>query len=134
MITLWVKVLATLSAAGIPLSKALITANHIIRNHALRQATDKLTCWISEGLSFSSTIERCGFSPQAIQLIQIGENSGTPNEMLNKVAAIYQEEIDERYDRLSKCLEPAIMIVLALLIGGLIVAMYLSVFRIGSAL
>ncbi len=54
--------------------------------------------------------------------------------MLNKVAVIYQEEIDERYDRLSECLEPAIMIVLELLIGGLIIAMYLPVFRIGSAL
>ncbi|AAO89718.1 type II secretion system F family protein [Coxiella burnetii] len=135
MITLWIKVLATLSAAGIPLNKALITANHIIRNHALRQALDKLPCWISEGVSFSTAIERCGFFPhQAIQIIHIGENSGTLNEMLNKVAVIYQEEIDERYDRLSECLEPAIMIVLALLIGGLIIAMYLPVFRIGSAL
>ena len=125
--------LATTIAAGVPLVEALDSvagsAGNIMYAEAIRQVRDDVTT----GASFHGAIKATGlFPPVLLQMVAIGEESGTLDGMLEKVATIHEEAVDNAVDSLSSLLEPLIMSVLGLLVGGVMVAMYLPVFMLGS--
>lgn len=124
---------ATMFAAGVPLVEALgsvagATGNVVYGNAVLRMRED-----VATGQSLQLAMRQAQLFPHmVIQMVTIGEESGALDDMLSKVADFYEEEVDNAVDALSSLLEPLIMVVLGVLIGGLVVAMYLPIFQLGS--
>jgi len=120
-------------AAGLPLNEALKSVEEVSEPGPYAKAAYKVREGISQGQSIHRAIQNTGLFPDmVIQLISIGEESGALEQMLNKVADIYDEDVDAAVDALSSLLEPVIMTILGLLIGGLVVAMYLPILKLGS--
>lgn len=131
----WSRTLASLYAAGIPLLDTLIPAGDATDNKRFQQASQTLRQKINQGNSLSVALSRQNeFSPLLIQMVAIGEESGTLDDMLSKVADIYDREVDESVALLGTLMEPLLMLVLGGLIGGLVIAMYLPIFELGSVL
>ena len=131
----WSRTLASLYAAGIPLLDTLIPAGDATDNQLFQQASQTLRQKINQGNSLSVALSRQNeFSPLLIQMVAIGEESGTLDDMLSKVADIYDREVDESVALLGTLMEPLLMLVLGGLIGGLVIAMYLPIFELGSVL
>lgn len=131
----WSRTLASLYAAGIPLLDTLIPAGDATDNQLFQQASQTLRQKINQGNSLSVALPRQNeFSPLLIQMVAIGEESGTLDDMLSKVADIYDREVDESVALLGTLMEPLLMLVLGGLIGGLVIAMYLPIFELGSVL
>lgn len=129
----WSSTLSTMFAAGVPLIEALDSVGGASGNAKFRNATKRIQDDISTGTSLATSMQDTGVFPNmVIQMTQIGEESGALESMLAKVAEIYEREVDEMADALSSLMEPIIMSVLGVLIGGLIVAMYLPIFKLGS--
>jgi type IV pilus assembly protein PilC len=124
---------ATMFAAGVPLVEALqsvsgATGNVVYGNAVLRMRED-----VATGQSMQLAMRQTNLFPHmVIQMVTIGEESGSLDEMLGKVADFYEEEVDNAVDALSSLLEPLIMVILGTLIGGLVIAMYLPIFQLGS--
>lgn len=130
----WTRTLATMFAAGVPLVEALDSVGGACGNHVYMLATKKIQAQISEGISLTVAMQNSGIFPNmVIQMISIGEESGALDSMLSKVADFYEAEVDDMVDALSSLMEPLIMAVLGVIIGGLIVAMYLPIFKMGQA-
>ncbi|HEY7883862.1 MAG TPA: type II secretion system F family protein, partial [Cellvibrionaceae bacterium] len=129
------RTLSTTFAAGVPLIDALTsvagaTGNKIYTNAVIRIRED-----VSTGIQLNTAIRAQGIFPSLlIQMASIGEESGALDEMLDKVANYYEEEVDNKVDSLSSLLEPMIMSVLGVLVGGLMIAMYLPIFQIGQVM
>ena len=122
-------------AAGLPLVEALTAVAGATGNILYAQATDKIREEISSGQQMHIAMENTHLFPSmVIQMIAIGEESGTLEKMLSKVADFYEEGVDNAVDALSSLLEPMIMTVLGVLVGGLVVAMYLPIFKLGSVI
>jgi type IV pilus assembly protein PilC len=127
------RTLATTFAAGVPLVDALesvagATGNVIYRNAVLRVKEE-----VSSGTQLNFSMKATGVFPaMAVQMTAIGEESGALDTMLDKVATYYENEVDNAVDGLTSLLEPMIMAVLGVLVGGLIIAMYLPIFQLGS--
>ncbi|TVO70780.1 type II secretion system F family protein [Sedimenticola selenatireducens] len=127
------RTLATMFAAGVPLVEALesvagATGNIIYSNAVLRMRED-----IATGQSLQLTMKQQQLFPHmVIQMVAIGEESGSLDHMLSKVADFYEEEVDNAVDALSSLMEPMIMVVIGTLVGGLVVAMYLPIFKMAS--
>jgi len=125
---------STMFAAGVPMVEALesvagATGNIVYSNAVLRMRED-----VATGQSLQLTMKQQEIFPHmVIQMVAIGEESGSLEDMLSKVADFYEEEVDNMVDALSSLLEPVIMVVLGTLIGGLIVAMYLPIFHMAEA-
>lgn len=131
----WSRTLASLYAAGIPLLDALEPAGDSTNNRLYREASRTLRERIRQGDSLTAGLSRqTVFSPLLVQMVSIGEESGTLDAMLNKVADIYDREVDESVAMLGTLMEPLLMLVLGGLIGGLVIAMYLPIFQLGSVL
>ena len=131
----WSRTLASLYAAGIPLLDTLVPAGDATGNRLFQQASQTLRQKISQGDSLSRALAReTGFSPLLVQMVAIGEESGTLDDMLRKVADIYDREVDESVALLGTLMEPLLMVVLGGIIGGLVIAMYLPIFQLGSVL
>lgn len=131
----WSRTLASLYGAGIPLLESLTPAGNATGNHVFRLASQVLRQKVSEGDNLSRALSRqTVFSPLLVQMVGIGEESGTLDEMLNKVADIYDREVDEAVTQLGTLMEPLLMVVLGGIIGGLVIAMYLPIFQLGSVL
>lgn len=131
----WSRTLSSLYAAGIPLLDTLIPAGDATDNQLFQQASQTLRQKINQGNSLSVALSRQNeFSPLLIQMVAIGEESGTLDDMLSKVADIYDREVDESVALLGTLMEPLLMLVLGGLIGGLVIAMYLPIFELGSVL
>ncbi len=129
------RTLATMSAAGVPLVEALesvagATGNIIYYNAVMQMRENVAT---GQSLQYSMTQTNL-FPHMVIQMLAIGEESGSIDKMLNKVADFYEEEVDNLVDNLSSLMEPFIMVILGILVGGLIVAMYLPIFKLGAAI
>ena len=129
------RTLATTFAAGVPLVDALEStagaAGNAIYAKAIRQIKDDVTT----GSTLYSSIKTTGLFPNMLmQMVSIGEESGALDDMLDKVANHYEEAVDNAVDNLSSLLEPLIMSILGILVGGLMVAMYLPIFMLGSVL
>jgi type IV pilus assembly protein PilC len=131
----WSRTLASLYGAGIPLLDTLTPAGNATDNRLFRQASEVLCQKVSQGDKLSRALARQSvFSPLLVQMVGIGEESGTLDEMLNKVADIYDREVNEAVSQLGTLMEPLLMIVLGSLIGGMVIAMYLPIFQLGSVL
>lgn len=127
------RTLATTFAAGVPLVDALDSVSGATGNVVFRNATDKVKADVSTGMQLNFSMRTTGtFPTMAIQMTAIGEESGSLDEMLDKVASFYEAEVDNMVDGLTSLMEPLIMAVLGVLVGGLIIAMYLPIFQLGA--
>ncbi len=121
-------------AAGLPLVEALKSVAGATGNIIFAKATDKIREEVSTGQQMNIAMENTHLFPNmVIQMVAIGEESGALEKMLGKVADFYEEDVDNAVDSLSSLLEPIIMSVLGILVGGLVVAMYLPIFKLGTA-
>ena len=125
--------LATMFAAGVPLVEAMESvakaAGNIVFTEAIMQMRDQ----VSTGQQLQLTMQQSGLFPaMAVQMVAIGEESGSLDHMCAKLADFYEEEVDSLVDNLTALLEPMIMVVLGVLVGGLVVAMYLPIFKMGD--
>ncbi|MBF8159765.1 type II secretion system F family protein [Ectopseudomonas hydrolytica] len=127
------RTLSTTFAAGVPLVDALDSVSGATGNVVFRNATNKIKADVSTGMQLNFSMRTTGtFPSMAIQMTAIGEESGALDEMLDKVASFYEEEVDNMVDGLTSLMEPLIMSVLGVLVGGLIIAMYLPIFQLGA--
>ena len=130
----WSSTLATMFAAGVPLVEALDSVAGACGNQVYYEATKKIQSEVSTGTSLTVSMQNANVFPNMVlQMCAIGEESGALDQMLAKVAEFYEEEVDNAVDALSSLMEPGIMVVLGTLIGGLVVAMYLPIFKMGEA-
>jgi type IV pilus assembly protein PilC len=129
----WTRTLATMFAAGVPLVEALDSVGGASGNYVYLEATRKIQTEVSTGTSLTVSMQNTGVFPSLVtQMVAIGEESGALDGMLGKVADFFEEEVDEAVASLSSLMEPMIMVILGVLIGGLVVAMYLPIFKLGS--
>ncbi|WP_313554052.1 type II secretion system F family protein [Stutzerimonas nitrititolerans] len=127
------RTLSTTFAAGVPLVDALDSVAGATGNVVFRTATNKVKSDVSSGMQLNFSMRTTGtFPSMAVQMTAIGEESGALDEMLSKVATFYEDEVDNMVDGLTALMEPMIMAVLGVLVGGLIIAMYLPIFQMGS--
>jgi type IV pilus assembly protein PilC len=127
------RTLSVMSAAGTPLVEAMVSVAGATGNIVYYDAVMKTRDDISTGTSLAASMRESGVWPNmVIQMVQIGEESGAVDQMLSKVADFYEEEVDNLVDALSSLMEPMIMAFLGIVIGGLVVAMYLPIFKMGS--
>lgn len=128
------RTLATMSAAGVPLVDALESVAGACGNIIYYDAVMKMREDVSTGQQLQFSMSQANLFPHmVVQMVAIGEESGSIESMLDKVADFYEEEVDNLVDNLSSLMEPVIMVVLGVLVGGLIVAMYLPIFKLGAA-
>ena len=128
------RTLATTFAAGVPLVDALDSVAGAAGNAVYADAAKQIKEDVSTGQQLQFAMKGSGIFPSmAVQMVSIGEESGALDEMLEKVAVFYEDEVDNMVDGLTSLMEPIIMSVLGILVGGLIVAMYLPIFQLGSA-
>ncbi|WP_306523975.1 type II secretion system F family protein [Rheinheimera sp.] len=131
----YARTLSTTFAAGVPLIEALESAAGAAGNEIYKNAIMEVRADVSAGgQMFSSMKTTNRFPEMVIQMVSIGEESGALDDMLARVANIYEQEVDDAVDGLTALLEPMIMAVLGVIIGGLIVAMYLPIFQLGSVI
>ncbi len=127
------RVLSTTFAAGVPLVDALDSVAGATGNAVYRDAIHKIKDEVSSGTQLQTAMKQVGVFPvMAVQLTAIGEESGNLDEMLSKVADHYENVVDDMVDNLTALMEPMIMSVLGVLVGGLIIAMYLPIFKMGA--
>ncbi len=129
----WSGTLATMFSAGVPLVESLDAVGGAAGNAVYHEATQRITSAVRAGTSLARAMQQEPVFPaMVIQMVAIGEESGALDEMLRKVAEFYETEVDAAVASLSSLLEPVIMVVLGTLIGGLVIAMYLPIFQLGS--
>ena len=127
------RTLETMSAAGVPLVEAMDSVAGACGNIIYYDACLKIRDEVSQGTQLQTSMRNSGLFPNmAIQMVSIGEEAGALDNMLSKVADFYENEVDNAVDALTSLLEPIIMAVLGVLVGGLIIAMYLPIFKLGS--
>ncbi|MDP3877764.1 MAG: type II secretion system F family protein [Methylobacter sp.] len=128
------RTLATMSAAGVPLVEALESVAGACGNIIYTEAVLKMREDVATGQRLQFAMQQVDLWPNmVVQMVAIGEESGAMDSMLLKVADFYDEEVDNLVDNLSSLMEPIIMVILGILVGGLIVAMYLPIFKMGAA-
>ncbi|MEO5742394.1 MAG: type II secretion system F family protein [Vicinamibacterales bacterium] len=129
----WTRTLQTMFAAGVPLVESLDAVAGASGNLVYASATKKIQTEVSTGTSLTNSMSNTGLFPtMVLQMIQIGEESGSLDNMLGKVAEYFEREVDDAVAALSSLLEPIIIVFLGVVIGGLVVAMYLPIFKLGS--
>lgn len=129
----YARTLSTMFAAGVPLVEALNTVSGAAGNVVYGDAILKMRDEVATGVSLQMSMKQTGLFPNmVVQMVAIGEESGSLDAMLAKVADFYEEEVNNAVDGLSSLLEPLIMAILGVLIGGLVIAMYLPIFKMGQ--
>ena len=131
----WARTTATLFAAGVPLVEVLESVAGASGNILYEEATMVIRSKVNQGLSLTSGLQGAGtdmFPNMMVQMAAIGEESGALDDMLNKIAEFYEEEVDAAVASLSSLMEPVIMVVLGVIIGTILVAMYLPLFNLGN--
>ncbi len=129
----WTRTLATMFTAGVPLVEALDSVAGAAGNRVYYDATKKIQSEISTGTSLTVAMQNTEVFPNMVlQMTAIGEESGALDSMLSKVADFFEAEVDDAVNALASLMEPVIMVVLGTLIGGLVIAMYLPIFKMGS--
>jgi len=130
----WTRTLSTMFAAGVPLVEALDSVGGASGNYVYVQATKDIQRKVSTGTSLTVSMQESGVFPNmVVQMVSIGEESGALDAMLSKVADFFEAEVDDAVEALSSLMEPLIMVILGVLIGGMVIAMYLPIFKIGQA-
>jgi type IV pilus assembly protein PilC len=134
VIARWTRTLSTMFAAGVPLVEALDSVGGASGNYVYKIATKQIQQEVSTGTSLTAAMGNVNVFPNmVVQMASIGEESGSLDQMLSKVADFYEQEVDDAVEALSSLMEPMIMVVLGVLIGGMVVAMYLPIFKLGQA-
>ncbi|MCB1909511.1 MAG: type II secretion system F family protein [Rhodocyclaceae bacterium] len=129
----WTRTLSTMFAAGVPLVEALDSVGGASGNYVYVTATKQIQSEVSTGTSLTVSMQNVKVFPtMCVQMVSIGEESGQLDSMLAKVADFYEAEVDDAVAGLSQLLEPMIMVFLGTIIGGLVVAMYLPIFKLGQ--
>ena len=129
----WTRTLATMFAAGVPLVEALDSVGGAAGNYVYLVATRQIQSDVSTGTSLTVAMQSSDVFPtMVVQMVSIGEESGQLDAMLSKVADFFEQEVDDAVAGLSQLLEPLIMVFLGTVIGGLVVAMYLPIFKLGA--
>jgi len=129
----WTRTLATMFAAGVPLVEALDSVGGASGNYVYLMATRQIQKEVSTGTSLTLAMQNSGVFPNMVlQMCSIGEETGALDAMLGKVADFYEAEVDDAVAGISSLMEPMIMVVLGTLIGGMVIAMYLPIFKIGQ--
>ena len=130
----YARTLSTTFAAGVPLAQALDSVAGAVGSGPFKQAIEHMRHDVSTGMALNQSMVASGLFPRmAIQMTAIGEESGTLDRMLEKVANHYEADVDNLVDHLTHLMEPLIMVVLGGIVGALVIAMYLPVFQLGSA-
>ena len=131
----WCRTLSTMFAAGVPLVESLDSVAGSAGNYVYYEATKRVQSEVSSGTALTVAMTNCGVFPSMVlQMVAIGEESGSLDAMLSKVADFFEQEVDEAVEALASLMEPMIMVVLGGLIGGIVVAMYLPIFKMGQAI
>ena len=134
VIARWTRTLSTMFAAGVPLVEALDSVGGAAGNYVYKIATKQIQQEVSTGTSLTAAMGNANVFPNmVVQMASIGEESGSLDHMLSKVADFYEAEVDDAVEALSSLMEPLIMVVLGVLIGGMVIAMYLPIFKLGQA-
>ena len=129
----WTRTLSTMFAAGVPLVEALDSVAGAAGNRVYYNATKRIQSEVSTGSSLTVSMQNSGVFPSMVtQMCAIGEESGSLDGMLGKVADFFEREVDDAVDALASLMEPMIMAVLGVVIGGLVIAMYLPIFKMGQ--
>lgn len=129
----WTSTLATMFAAGVPLVEALDSVGGASGNSVYKLATDKIQQEVATGTSLTTAMTNVNIFPNMVlQMAAIGEESGSLDHMLTKAAEFYEAEVDEMVAGLSSLMEPIIIVVLGTIIGGIVVSMYLPIFKLGQ--
>jgi type IV pilus assembly protein PilC len=133
VIARWTRTLSTMFAAGVPLVEALDSVGGASGNAVYVEATEQIQRDVSTGSALTTSMQSSGVFPtMVLQMSAIGEESGSLDHMLGKAAEFYEEEVDEMVKGLSSLMEPFIIVILGVLIGGIVVSMYLPIFKLGS--
>jgi type IV pilus assembly protein PilC len=133
VIARWTRTLSTMFAAGVPLVEALDSVAGASGNYVYKTATKQIQTEVSTGSTLTSAMQNAAVFPNMVlQMVAIGEESGQLDGMLSKVADFFEEEVDDAVNALSSLMEPMIMAFLGVVVGGLVVAMYLPIFKLGS--
>ena len=129
----WTRTLSTMFAAGVPLVEALDSVAGASGNYEYYAATKKIQSEVATGSSLTTSMQNVGvFTNMVVMMVSIGEESGSLDAMLSKVADFYEAEVDDTVAALASLMEPLIMVILGTLIGGLVIAMYMPIFKMGS--
>ena len=129
----WTRTLSTMFAAGVPLVEALDSVGGASGNAVFAEATEAIQRDVSTGSGLSVSMQSTGVFPiMVVQMCAIGEESGALDQMLGKAAEFYEEEVDEAVKGLSSLMEPFVIVILGTLIGGIVVSMYLPIFKLGQ--
>lgn len=129
----WTRTLSTMFAAGVPLVEALDSVGGASGNAVFQEATEQIQKDVSTGAALTTSMQTTGIFPtMVIQMCAIGEESGSLDHMLGKAAEFYEDEVDEAVKGLSSLMEPFIIVILGVLIGGIVVSMYLPIFKLGQ--
>jgi type IV pilus assembly protein PilC len=129
----YARTLSTMFAAGVPLVEALESVAGACGNIVFEDAVLKMRDEVATGQRLQRAMENTGIFPNmVVQMIAVGEESGSLDAMAGKVATFYEEDVDAAVDSMSSLLEPLIMLILGVLVGGLVIAMYLPIFKLGS--
>ena len=129
----YARTLATMFSAGVPLVEALASVAGACGNIVYENAVLKMREEVATGQRLQRAMDNTGIFPNmVVQMIAVGEESGSLDTMAGKVASFYEAEVDNAVDAMSSLLEPLIMAVLGVLVGGLVIAMYLPIFKLGS--
>ena len=133
VIARWTRTLSTMFAAGVPLVESLDSVGGAAGNYVYKVGTKQIQGEVSAGTSLTTAMQNSQLFPNMVnQMVAIGEESGALDSMLGKVADFYDAEVDDAVDALSSLMEPIIMVVLGTLIGGMVIAMYLPIFKLGA--
>jgi type IV pilus assembly protein PilC len=129
----WTRTLSTMFAAGVPLVEALDSVGGAAGNHVYTAATKKIQQEVSTGTALTVAMTNANLFPSMVlQMCSIGEESGSIDHMLGKAADFYEAEVDDMVAGISSLMEPIIIVILGTVIGGIVVAMYLPIFKLGQ--
>ena len=133
IIARWTRTLSTMFAAGVPLVEALDSVGGASGNAVYSEATEQIQKDVSTGSALTTSMTATNVFPtMVLQMAAIGEESGSLDHMLGKAAEFYEDEVDEMVKGLSSLMEPFIIVILGVLIGGIVVSMYLPIFKLGA--
>jgi type IV pilus assembly protein PilC len=133
VIARWTRTLSTMFAAGVPLVEALDSVGGASGNYVYSSATEKIQMEVATGTSLTAAMTNANVFPtMVLQMCAIGEESGAIDHMLGKAADFYEAEVDDMVEGLSSLMEPIIIVFLGALIGGIVVSMYLPIFKLGQ--
>ena len=135
VIARWTRTLSTMFAAGVPLVESLDSVGGAAGNYVYKVGTKAIQGEVATGTSLNNAMQGTNLFPNmVIQMVAIGEESGALDSMLSKVADFFEQEVDDAVEAMSSLMEPVIMVVLGTLIGGMVVAMYLPIFKLGAVI